>query len=269
VALNVVGNRRIQFESGFERIFIYPPAGDAGTSLGAALYVAHVLHGEPRDESEYLEYLGFEGTRAQVAQAVKTTGAAHAELSNVEEVTAKLLARGKIVGWFQGRAEFGPRALGNRSILADPRPAEMKDILNARVKFREPFRPFAPSCLVEACGELFESSVPSPFMLRVYDTRPERLKELGAVTHVDGGARVQTVSRTQNPKYYRLIEEFGKLTGVPCVLNTSFNIRGEPIVNDVKEALFCFFGTDMDYLVAGDILVAKTRESLEEAVGRR
>jgi carbamoyltransferase len=266
VALNCVANRRIMLECGFDRIFILPPAGDQGACLGAAQYVAHVLHDEPRDPAEYVEYLGFENTPEEIAAAVKTSGAASACLPDAEHVAARLLARGKIVGWFQGRAELGPRALGNRSIVADPRPAEMKDILNARVKFREPFRPFAPSCLVESCGDLFDSAVPSPFMLRVYNTLPHRLKDLAAITHVDGGARVQTVSASQNPRYYKLIKEFGKRTGVDCILNTSFNIRGEPIVNTVKEALFCFFGTDMDYLVAGDWLVAKSREALQEAL---
>lgn len=187
------------------------------------------------------------------------------KVDNIEQVAAACVARGKIVGWYQGRTEFGPRALGNRSIVADPRPAEMKDILNARVKFREPFRPFAPSCLEEACGDLFDCSTPSPFMLRVYDTLDDRLNDLASITHVDGGARVQTVTKAQNRKYYNLIREFGRLTGVDCVLNTSFNIRGEPIVNTVREALFCYFGTDMDYLAAGDYIVAKSQESLDEA----
>jgi carbamoyltransferase len=266
VALNCVGNRRLQFESGFERLFILPPAGDTGTSLGAAQWVAHVLRRLPRDDSEYLEYLGFENSDPEIEHAIRTSGAASRKLADIEKATARLLADGKIVGWFQGRAEFGPRALGNRSIVTDPRPAAMKDVLNARVKFREPFRPFAPSCLAESCGGLFESGVPSPFMLRVYSTLPHRLKDLGAITHVDGGARVQTVTAQQNPKYYRLIQEFGRLTGVDCILNTSFNIRGEPIVNNVKEALFCFFGTDMDYLVAGDWLVAKNPDSLQHAL---
>jgi len=269
VALNCVANRRIMLECGFDRIFILPPAGDQGACLGAAQYVAHVLNNEPRDPDEYVEYLGFENSPAEIGRAVATCGAPATNVKDIEAVTARLLAAGKIAGWFQGRAELGPRALGNRSIVTDPRPAEMKDILNARVKFREPFRPFAPSCLVESCGDLFDSSVPSPFMLRVYNTRPERLKDLAAITHVDGGARVQTVSQSQNSRYYKLIREFGKLTGVDCILNTSFNIRGEPIVNNIKEALFCFFGTDMDYLAAGDWLVAKNERAMSEALAAR
>lgn len=263
VALNCVANRRIQFEAGFDRIFVLPPAGDAGTSLGAAQYVAHVLYSQPRDPDPYLDYLGYENSQEEILQAIKTSGAAFAELREPAKTGARILAAGKILGWFQGRSEFGPRALGNRSILADPRPAEMKDILNARVKFREPFRPFAPSCLEEACGELFDSSVPSPFMLRVYNTLPNRMSDLAAVTHVDGGARVQTVNPSQNLLYYNLISEFGRLTGVPCILNTSFNVRGEPIINNIKEALFCFFSTDMDYLIAGNYLVAKSPDALQ------
>ena len=266
VALNCVANRRIQFESGFDKLFIQPAAGDAGTSLGAAQYVAHVLNDEPRDRSEYLDYLGFESPPDEIERIIRTSGAPHVRVDNIAAVTARVVAQGKIVGWYQGRTEFGPRALGNRSIVADPRPAQTKDILNARVKFREPFRPFAPSCLEESCGDLFDCSVPSPFMLRVYDTLPERLGDLASITHVDGGARVQTVTEAQNPRYYNLIKEFGKLTGVNCVLNTSFNIRGEPIVNTVREALFCFFGTDMDYFAAGDFLVAKNQDSLKQAL---
>ena len=267
VALNCVANTRIIREAGFEKIFIYPASGDQGSSLGAAQYVAHALKRQPRDPGEYLDYLGFENTPEEMAHAVATAGTPSAALDEPEAIAARLISRGKIVGWYQGRSEFGPRALGNRSIIADPRPAEMKDILNARVKFREPFRPFAPSCLEESCGDLFDSAEPSPFMLRVYDTLPERLQDLAAITHVDGGARVQTVTEAQNAPYYNVIKEFGKLTGVDCILNTSFNIRGEPIVNTVKEALFCFYGTDMDYLVAGNNLVAKDESSLREALG--
>jgi len=266
VALNCVANSRIMLEAGFENIFIYPPAGDAGTSLGAAQWVAHVLNREPRDPAPYLDYLGFENSDAEIRHALETSGAAFARLDDAPARAARLIANSKIVGWFQGRTEFGPRALGNRSIVADPRPAEMKDVLNARVKFREPFRPFAPACLEESCGDLFDCATPSPFMLRVYDTLPDRVNDLASITHVDGGARVQTVTEAQNAPYYQMIKEFGRLTGVDCILNTSFNIRGEPIVNNIKEALFCFFGTDMDYLVCGDYLVAKSANSLQEAL---
>ena len=179
---------------------------------------------------------------------------------NAEEINAVVaqhIADGDVVGWFQGRMEFGPRALGNRSILADPRSAEMKDVLNRRVKFREYFRPFAPSVLADRAGELFAPPDASPFMLRAQRTREDQRAIVPAVTHVDGTARVQTVTRTSNPLYYRLIEEFAKRTGVPCVLNTSFNVRGEPIVNSVADALKCFFTTDMDVLFVGPYALAR------------
>ena len=172
-----------------------------------------------------------------------------------------MLAEGRIIGWFQGAAEFGPRALGNRSILANPALPGVKDTLNARVKFREPFRPFAPSCLEESCGELFDSDVPSPYMLRVYNTLEGRSDDLSGVTHVDGGARVQTVSADQNPRYHALIQAFGERTGIPCVLNTSFNIRGEPIVHTVADALKCTLTTDMDAVFIGDFKVVKSTRS--------
>ena len=172
-----------------------------------------------------------------------------------------LLVDGKIIGWFQGRMEMGPRALGNRSILADPRHAEMKDLLNASVKFRESFRPFAPSVLEEKCGEWFNSSHPSPYMILVYDVLPEKRALVPAITHVDGTGRVQTVSRKHNPKYHRLIEEFDRLTGVPMVLNTSFNIRGEPIVHHPEQAVECFLKTGMDALFLGDYLLTKPVQS--------
>ncbi|MBM4370653.1 MAG: carbamoyl transferase [Deltaproteobacteria bacterium] len=257
VALNCVANTRIVREAGFERCVFYAAASDAGSSLGAAQYVSHVLHGEPRDPSPYSEYLGFGASTAQVDDAIQRAAAEAQVVPDPEGLAARLLTEGAIVGWYQGRSELGPRALGNRSILADPRRPEMKDILNARVKFREPFRPFAPSCIEEACGELFDSAEPSPYMLRVYDTLPAHLEDLRSITHVDGGARVQTVTEEQNGPYYRLIRAFGRLTGVPCVLNTSFNIRGEPIVNTPDDALRCYLGTDMDYLFLHDRLVAK------------
>jgi carbamoyltransferase len=169
---------------------------------------------------------------------------------------AKELAAGRILGWFQGRAEWGPRALGNRSIVADPRRADMKDILNARIKHREMFRPFAPSVLAEATGEYFEKSYPSPFMTQAYSVRPEKRAAIPAPTHVDGTGRLQTVTQEANPRYWRLIREFGNLTGVPVVLNTSFN-DNEPIVCRPEEAIECFLRTKMDVLVLGGMLVRK------------
>src|SRR5215831_736979 len=233
VVLNCVANGRIVREAGFEDYFFQPAAGDAGTSLGAALWVTHGLHRVPRRFVETVDTLGVEFTDAEIEQELGKAALPFVRLRDPAAAAAELLAAGRIIGWFQGRAEFGPRALGNRSILADPRNPEMKDILNRRVKFREAFRPFAPSVLVERSGELFTPGGPSPFMLRAYHTREDKRSVVPAVTHVDGTARVHSVTRTSNPLYYRLIEEFDRRTGVPCLLNTSFNIRGEPIVNSV------------------------------------
>ena len=252
VVLNCVANGRIAKESPFEKTFFLPSAGDDGTAMGAALYVTHCVHGRDRRwDIPTTDYLGLSFSEEEMEQELRKAGVAYKRSENPSAEAAQALADGRIIGWFQGAAELGPRALGNRSILADPRKAEMKDILNARVKFREGFRPFAPSCLEESVGELFDSDHPSPYMLRVYNTLPERLQDLASVTHVDGGARVQTVTASSNPAYYALISEFGELTGVPCVLNTSFNIRGEPIVNSVADALKCFFTTDLDVLFIG------------------
>ena len=261
VTLNCVANGRIARESGFERCFFQPAAGDNGTSLGAALWVTHGIHGIPRrNDLETVDTLGVEFTDAEIEAELQRAALPYVRLADPAAVAAELLTEGKIVGWFQGRAEFGPRALGNRSILADPRKAEMKDILNARVKFREYFRPFAPSVLADRMGELFEPVCDSPFMLQAVMTRPDKRDVVPAITHEDGTARVQTVTRTSNPAYYRLIEQFGERTGVPCVLDTSFNIRGEPIVNTVADALKCFFTTDMDALFLGSFALARSEE---------
>jgi carbamoyltransferase len=257
VALNCVANGRMVNESGFERYFFQPAASDAGTSLGAALWVTHGIHRVPRKMVEAVDTLGVEFSAAEIKRELDKAALDYVELKDAPAVAARLVSEGHIIGWFQGRAEFGPRALGNRSIVADPRRAEMKDILNKRVKFREPFRPFAPSVLAERVGELFTPGKESPFMLRAYRTRDDKREVVPAITHEDGTARVQTVTRTANPLYHRLIDEFGKLTGVPCVLNTSFNIRGEPIVNTVADALKCFFTTDMDALFLGPYALAR------------
>jgi carbamoyltransferase len=218
------------------------------------------LHRVPRRFDETVDTLGVEHSDAEIATELERAALPAIRLKDPPRAAAELLAKGRIIGWFQGRAEFGPRALGNRSILADPRSAEMKDVLNRRVKFREYFRPFAPSVLAERAGELFDPPGASPFMLRAQRTREDKRAVVPAITHVDGTARVQTVTRTSNPLYYRLIDEFGKLTGVPCVLNTSFNVRGEPIVNTVADALKCFFTTDMDVLFLGPFALARTDE---------
>ena len=257
VALNCLANGRLARETDFEKFFFYPAAGDTGTSVGAALVVEHILGGGQRSMEVASEYLGQGFTRDQVKAVLDRGQLRYQALKDPELTAARMIADGLIIAWFQGRAEFGPRALGNRSILADPRRKDMKDLLNATVKFREPFRPYAPSVLEEACGTYFGSDVPSPYMLRAYPTRPEMIEVLPAITHVDGTARVQTVNRQQNPRYYRLIEAFGRITGVPCVLNTSFNIRGEPIINTVDEAIKCLMTTGLDALFVEDFLVVK------------
>ncbi|MCB1485331.1 MAG: carbamoyltransferase, partial [Hyphomicrobiaceae bacterium] len=173
--------------------------------------------------------------------------------------TARLLSEGKVFGWFQGRSEFGPRSLGNRSILADPRTAEMKDILNKRVKFRQAFRPFAPIVLAERAKEIFEGEIDSPFMLMAMKVRPEWKDKIPAIVHVDGTARVQTVREDQNPKLHRLLKEFDKITGVPVLINTSFNVKGEPIVESPEDAINCFLGTGIDYLALHDMLIEKNK----------
>ena len=257
VALNCVANGRLQRETDFEKFFFYPAAGDTGTSVGAALAVEHLLHRAPRSMEVASEYLGTGFTSAEVRSVLDRGRLRYHTLQDPEVTAARMIADGLIIAWFQGRAEFGPRALGNRSILADPRCKEIKDLLNATVKFREPFRPYAPSVLEESCGKYFGSDVPSPYMLRAYPTRPEMIEVLPAITHVDGTARVQTVSAKQNPRYYRLIKEFGRITGIDCVLNTSFNIRGEPIINTVDEAIKCLMTTGLDALFVEDFLVVK------------
>ncbi|MCP4198480.1 MAG: carbamoyltransferase [Proteobacteria bacterium] len=263
VGLNCVANGRMVREAGFEDFFFYPAAGDAGTAIGAGLWVSHVVGGEPRSGIVASEYLGPSYTSAEVQNALDKYGVAYRRTDETVKLAAKMIADGLIIGWFQGRGEFGPRALGNRSILADPRRADMKDLLNSRVKFRESFRPYAPSVLETACGDYFSSSVPSPYMLCAYDTLPDKVGVLPAITHVDGTARVQTVTEQQNPRYYRLIHAIGERTGVPVVLNTSFNIRGEPIVNTVQDALKCFFTTDLDALFVEDHLVMKDASKAE------
>jgi carbamoyltransferase len=269
-AMNSVANGKIFRSTRFTDVYIQSAAGDAGTALGAALYVWHQELQNPRDfvmEHSYWgpqfdersivasmqrHIPGFDGRPdGDRRQAGKVNIRRNTSLDTLADETAEAISRGEIVGWYQGRGEWGPRALGNRSILADPRQAEMRDILNSRVKRREWFRPFAPSILEERVGEYFEESHPDPFMIMVYPVRPSKRTEIPAVTHVDGTGRLQTVSKTQNPRYWRLIKSFEQLTGVPIVLNTSFN-ENEPIVNTPDEALQCFLRTKMDRLVLGD-----------------
>lgn len=264
VAFNCVANGKIWDATPFEDIYIQPAAGDAGLAIGAAFYVWHQVLGQPRSFVMDHAYWGPEFSDSEIRRAVSKIsdcGLRIAELGEGElvRVVAKHIADGKIVGWFQGRMEWGPRALGNRSIVVDPRRPEMKDVLNKRVKHREPFRPFAPSILEEYTGEYFEKGYPSPFMLMAYPVRPEKRSKIPAPTHVDGTGRLQTVSRSANPLYWRLIDEFRKLTGVPVVLNTSFN-ENEPIVCTPDEALDCFLRTHMDVLVVGRWVIERVTE---------
>jgi carbamoyltransferase len=259
VAYNCVANSRVLACGGFEKIFIQPAAGDSGAAMGAALWAHHEVVGAPRAPRRHDTLLGPQFSDAEIKAALESAGVTYAELEEGELCArvARLVAADMIVGWFQGRMEFGPRALGSRSILANACSPAMKDVLNARVKFREDFRPFAPAVLEEAAPAYFDMSEPSPFMLLTPRVRPEWRERLPSVTHVDGTARVQTVAVAQNPRFHRLITEFGKLSGIPVVINTSFNIRGEPIVCTPADALKCFLGTDIDFLAIGGFLVSK------------
>jgi carbamoyltransferase len=256
VAFNCVANGKIFDRTPFKEVYIQPAAGDAGLAVGAALYVYHQVLGYPRKFVMDHAYWGPEFSPDRLREVLKRYGLKYRALDErrLVEETARYIAEGKVVGWYQGRTEWGPRALGNRSIVVDPRRPEMKDILNKRVKHREPFRPFAPSILEEKTGEWFEKDYPSPFMLMAYPVRPEKRDKIPAPTHVDGTGRLQTVSRRTNPLYWELIRAFEEETGVPVVLNTSFN-ENEPIVNTPEEALECFLRTHMDVLVLGPFLV--------------
>jgi carbamoyltransferase len=258
VAYNSVMNGKILLNTPFREVFVQPAAGDSGTALGVCYYIHNVLLQQPRSFVMEHAYTGPEFANRQIDSLVRTCDFVWRELSDDEltRAAAQAVADGKIVGWFQGRMEFGPRALGNRSIIVDPRRSEMKDILNARIKKREPFRPFAPSILEERVGDYFEQSHPSPAMLMVYQVKQDKRSVIPAVTHVDGSGRLQTVSRSGNPRYYQLISDFEQLTGVPVVLNTSFN-EDEPIVCTPEEALNCFQRTRMDVLFLGNYMLQR------------
>ncbi|HKW57640.1 MAG TPA: carbamoyltransferase [Candidatus Acidoferrum sp.] len=263
VAFNCVANGKILDETGFEQVYVHPAAGDAGLAVGAAFYVWHQILGEPRSFILEHAYWGPGYKRDAIRAAIEAhrvvANACQVEELSEEELTqraAEIVANGKILGWFQDRAEWGPRALGNRSIIADPRSSEMKEILNRRIKHREVFRPFAPSVLAEKAAEWFAKSHPSPFMAMAYPVRTEKREQIPAPTHVDGTGRLQTVEREANPRFWSLIKAFEQRTGVPLVLNTSFN-DNEPIVCRPEEALDCFQRTQMDALVLGDFLVTR------------
>lgn len=265
VGLNSVANGRILKESGFRKLYIQPSAGDGGGALGAALHVYHVMLGQPRKMVMRHAYWGQGYTEGAVGSFLKKEGIPCERLGNEDQLldrTVGSLNGGKVIGWFQGRFEWGPRALGNRSILADPRREEMKDVVNTKIKFREPYRPFAPSVLAEKAEEYFElpniiEQDPARFMLLVSPIKSEKQKLVPAITHVDGTGRLQTVFEETNPLYYRLIKLFGEATGEFLVLNTSFNLRGEPIVTSPEDAYSAFIRSDMDLLVLGNFLVSK------------
>jgi carbamoyltransferase len=261
VALNCVVNGRLTREAGFENVWIQPAAGDDGIAIGCAYYGHLAILKQPRSFVMHHAYLGADYNDAAV-RAAASKGLVRAQTtrtvcSDVCSRTASLLAEGHVFGWFQGRSEFGPRALGNRSILADPRRAEIKDKVNKRVKHRQAFRPFAPVVLAERAHEIFEDEAESPFMVLTKYVRPEWRGKIPAVVHVDGTARVQTIRQEHNPRLHRLLKEFEAFTGVPVLLNTSFNVKGEPIVETPGDAIECFLGTDLDYLVLHDMLLAK------------
>ena len=264
VALNGVANYRILKEGPFDNIHIPPSPGDAGSAVGCAQYLYHIIHKNARitnsDHSKMIKenvYVGPSYSNEDIQNFLNSENIEYEELDNQKllSTTANLISDGKIVGWYQGKMEWGPRALGCRSILADPRKAEMKDILNEKIKHRESFRPFAPSILEDYASDYFEIDRPSPYMLMV--TNVKKPDQIPAVTHVDGTGRLQTVNQKSNPLYYDLINEFYKITGVPVVINTSMNVMGEPIVNTPEEAYQMILKTDMDCLVMGSYLVKK------------
>jgi len=260
-----VANSRILRETGFEELYIQPAAGDGGGALGAALWAYNTLLGKPRTFTMQHAYWGKSYSRGEISGFLTENHISHREIQNEDQLldlVVDRLMQGKVIGWYQGRFEWGPRALGNRSILADARNPEMKDIVNAKIKFREPYRPFAPSVLSECTEKYFDfpqasRHYPARYMLYVVPVRTSQQGTLPAITHVDGTGRLQTVFQTESPRYYGLIQRFGQATGVPVVLNTSFNLRGEPIVTTPANAFSTFSKSEMDCLVLENFLVEK------------
>ncbi len=259
-ALNSVANGKLFDRTPFRKTYIQPAAGDEGLAIGAALHTYHSVLKQPRGHQMNKSYLGPEFSESRIQSALQSVGLQGRKLEHAAllDATAEQIAAGNVVGWFQGRMEWGPRALGNRSIVAHPGLPNMKDVLNARIKHREWFRPFAPSILEDYQHEYFEHDHPSPFMLHVYKIRPEKRSELCAVNHVDDTGRLQTVTREENPLYYDLISAFHRKTGIPVILNTSFN-ENEPIVCTPEEAIDCFKRTRMDVLAIGPFMVVKDK----------
>jgi carbamoyltransferase len=264
VALNSVTNRRIIESEMFNKAFILPAAGDDGQALGRLLYRSH-QNGAQSDSTHKYEmedvYLGPKYEDEEIQDVLRKYKDEvifqHLDEDDLVEKTARSIASGKVLGWWQGRSELGPRALGNRSILADPRNPEMKDYINFRVKHREWFRPLAPSVGIDSVNDYFMTNIPLPYMLVVAETRQNKRDQIPAVVHVDGTARVQTVTQTQNPIYYGLIKRFENITGVPVILNTSFNDAGEPLVESPKDSLKTFLRMNLDHLVIENFFVTK------------
>jgi carbamoyltransferase len=265
-AANSVANGKIRRVTPFRRVYVQSAAGDAGGAIGAAFAIWHKLGGTRSFVMDHA-YWGpsfrqadIDATIGLLKDDLKASGCVVEQIADESGLcrrTAEAISEGKVVGWFQGRMEWGPRALGNRSIVCDPRRGDMKDILNAKIKRRESFRPFAPSVLAQAVPEWFEEDDAVPFMMQVFQIREEKRALIPAVTHVDGSGRLQTVSESANPRYYALIRHFGEITGVPMVLNTSFN-ENEPVVCDPRQALDCFLRTKMDALVLGDTFISRS-----------
>jgi carbamoyltransferase len=258
VALNCVANGMLFERTNFRDVFVQPAAHDAGTSIGAALYVQHQELKLPRCFEMRHVYYGPDYSDAEILRDLEATGCKYQKLEEDDLIarTVDAIAQGQIVGWFQGRMEFGPRALGNRSIVADPRRKDMKDLLNSRIKYREPFRPFCPSILVERLSDYFETDYPSPFMVMAYKINSKQRDRIPAVTHGDGTGRLQTVERAVNEKYWKLIHKFEETTGIPVLLNTSFN-ENEPIVQTPAQAIDCFLRTRLDVLSIGGYILYK------------
>ncbi|MFJ4618063.1 carbamoyltransferase [Streptomyces sp. NPDC088812] len=267
VALNCVANGRLLRETPFENVFVQPAAGDGGCAVGTAYYGYHVIAGQPRKEpartAQRHAYLGRTYDDREVRAALDASGLPYRKVAEPARTAAELLADGKLLGWFTGGSEFGPRALGHRSILADPRHAETKDVINARVKHREAFRPFAPAVLREHAADWFDLDIESPYMLIVAPVRPEKQAHVPAIVHVDGTARVQTVTAADNGAYHELIAHFHRLTGVPVVLNTSFNDNGQPIVETPRQALEFYGSSQLDLLVIEDYVVGHSADDLD------
>jgi carbamoyltransferase len=268
VALNSVANGRILRECGFDELYIQPAAGDGGSAVGAALWAYHCVLGRPRGFVMEHAAWGEEHGPDAVEGFLRDHNVPYERLEDEEKLLSRVtdfLEKGRVVGWAQGRFEWGPRALGHRSILADPRRADMKDLVNTKIKYREPFRPFAPSVLAERAEDYFvlphaPRHYPARFMLYVVDVKPEKRAVVPAVSHVDGTGRLQTVRRDTNPRFHRLLEHFDDATGVPMLLNTSFNLKGEPIVNTPAEAFHTFHRSGLDVLVLGDCVIQKSAE---------